>query len=212
MARTRSQDYDAIKQSILAAAAKLFAERGFEATSINDVAAAAGLSKAGIYHYYESKTVILRTMLTEHLNAVSEIVDIALNTSDPPREKFVTLTRMLIENYTQPASRNQHIVLVNDIGALPPNDRELVVAGERRIIRATERLLQSLYPHLASHPGFVQPITMLFFGMINWTDTWYSDKGRLAPQQLATLAAELILNGIAHTDYAAIKPPRRPAE
>jgi AcrR family transcriptional regulator len=92
MARTRSQDYDSIKQAILLAAAKLFAERSFEATSINEIAEAAGLSKAGIYHYFDSKTDILRTMLIEHLESVSEIVDTALNTSDAPREKFLRLT------------------------------------------------------------------------------------------------------------------------
>ncbi len=206
MARTRSQDYDSIRQSILDAAAKLFAEKSFEVTSINEIAEAAGLSKAGIYHYFDSKTDILRTMLTDHLSSVSDIVDTALNTSDSPRDKFVTLTRLLIENYTRPSSKNQHAVLVNDIGSLPPKDREFVVASERRIIRATERLLQSLFPQLKDHTAFLQPITMLFFGMINWTDTWYSDKGRLAPRELAMLAAELILNGVANTDYSAIRP------
>jgi AcrR family transcriptional regulator len=204
MARTRSQDYDSIKQAILLAAAKLFAERSFEATSITEISAAAGLSKAGIYHYFDSKTDILRTMLIEHLESVSEIVDTALNTSEAPREKFLRLTEALIENYTRPSSRSQHSVLVNDIGCLPPKDREFVVSAERRIIRATERLLQSLFPQLTEHAAFLQPITMLYFGMINWTDTWFSDKGRLTPRQLAALVAELILNGIAHTDYTAL--------
>lgn len=208
MARTRSQDYDSIKQSILLAAAKLFANRSFEATSINEIAAAAGLSKAGIYHYFDSKTDILRTMLIGHLEAVGEIVDAALNTSQAPREKFLRLTEALIENYTRPESRNQHSVLVNDMGSLPARDREFVVSAERRIIRATERLLQSLFPQLGEQDAFLQPITMLYFGMINWTDTWFSDKGRLTPRQLAALVAELVLNGIAHTDYAAL--PRNP--
>ena len=48
-------------------------------------------------------------------------------------------------------------------------------------------------------------LTMLFFGMINWTDNWYSEKGRLAPAELATLAAELFLNGLEQTDYSAIR-------
>ena len=171
MARTRSQDYDSIKQSILLAAAKLFADRSFEATSINEIAAAAGLSKAGIYHYFDSKTDILRTMLIGHLEAVGEIVDAALNTSQAPREKFLRLTEALIENYTRPESRNQHSVLVNDMGSLPARDREFVVSAERRIIRATERLLQSLFPQPSEQEAFLQPITMLYFGMINWTDT-----------------------------------------
>jgi hypothetical protein len=86
--------------------------------------------------------------------------------------------------------------------ACRPRIREFVVSAERRIIRATERLLQSLFPQLLEHALFMQPITMLYFGMINWTDTWFSDKGRLTPRELAALVAELILNGIAHTDYA----------
>lgn len=204
MARTRSQDYDAIKDTIVLAAAKLFAERSFEASSINEIAAAAGLSKAGIYHYFDSKTDILRTMLIGHLETVSEIVDGALNTSDAPREKFLRLTEALIENYTQPGTRNQHNVLVNDIACLPAKDREFVVSAERRIIRATERLLVSLFPQLGSQGPMLQPVTMLYFGMINWTDTWFSDKGRLTPRELAKLVAELTLNGIAHTDFAAI--------
>jgi hypothetical protein len=72
-------------------------------------------------------------------------------------------------------------VLVNDIACLPAKDREFVVSAERRIIRATERLLQSLFPQLIEHSTVLQPITMLYFGMINWTDTWFSDKGRLTP-------------------------------
>lgn len=209
MARTRSQDYDSIKQAIMLAAAKLFAERSFEATSINEIAAAAGLSKAGIYHYFDSKTDILRTMLIEHLEAVSEIVDAALNTSDAPGDKFLRLTEALIENYTRPSSRNQHIVLVNDIACLPAKDREFVVSAERRIIRATERLLQSLFPHLADHAAYLQPITMLYFGMINWTDTWFSDKGRLSPGELAGLVTELTLKGIANADFAALARTRQ---
>jgi len=204
MARTRSQDYDSIKQAILTSAAGLFAERRFDASSINDIAAAAGLSKAGIYHYFDSKTDILRTMLIEHLEAVGGIVDAALNTSEPPRVKFRQLTEALIENYTRPGTRNQHIVLVNDIASLPAGDREYVVSAERRIIRATERLLQSLFPELAEREPLLQPITMLYFGMINWTDTWFSDKGRLSPRELAALVTELTLNGIAHTDFASL--------
>ena len=205
MARTRSQDYDSIKQSILDCAAKLFATKGFARTSINEIAEAAGLSKAGVYHYFDSKSEILRAMLTEHLEAVTEIVDTALNTSEPPRSKFITFTRLLIESYTRPASRNQHAVLMSDMDSLPAKDREFVVTTERRIVRAIERLLQSVHPQLEQHQDFVRPLTMLYFGMINWTDNWYSEKGRLAPAELATLAAKLFLNGLEHTDYSAIR-------
>jgi AcrR family transcriptional regulator len=207
MARTRSQDYDSIRGAILDSAARLFATKGFASTSINEIAEAAGLSKAGIYHYFDSKSEILRAMLADHLEAVTEIVDSALNSSEPPRAKFITFTRMLIESYTQPASRNRHAVLMGDMDSLPAKDREFVVTTERRIIRSVERLLESIHPELLAHPGFARPLTMLFFGMINWTDNWYTEKGRLAPAELAALASELFLNGLEHTDYSGIQKP-----
>lgn len=206
MARTRSREYDSVKQSIIDCAAKLFATKGFTKTSINEIADASGLSKAGVYHYFDSKSEILRIMLTEHLEAVTEILDSALNTSDPPRSKFITFTRLLIENYSRPASRNQHAVLMSEIDSLPAKDRDFVVTTERRIVRAIDRLLQSIHPDLEKHQDFTRPLTMLYFGMINWTDNWYSEKGRLAPAELANLAAELFLNGLSHTDYPAIHP------
>jgi hypothetical protein len=83
-----------------------------------------------------------------------------------------------------------------------------VVATERRIVRAIDRLLPGIQPKLEKHPDFTRPLTMLYFGMINWTDNWYSEKGRLAPAELAALAAELFLNGLSHTDYSAIQTRR----
>lgn len=198
MARSRSSEHDAIKQSILETAARLFAAKGFASASMNEIADGAGISKAGVYHYFESKTEILRVMLTEHLDAVSELADEAFGSSEAPRDKFLTFTRLLIESYTRSTSRHQHAVLVRDIDFLPPKDREFIVSSERRIIRSVERLLQSIHPELTERSYLTRPLAMLFFGMINWTDNWYSEKGRLSPEELATLAAELFLGGVQH--------------
>ncbi|MBL8488180.1 MAG: TetR family transcriptional regulator [Rhodocyclaceae bacterium] len=216
MARTRSQDYDSIKQTILESAARLFAEKGFASTSINEIAAAAGLSKAGIYHYFDTKNEILRDMLVQHLEVVSDVVDTALNSSDPPREKLLAFTRMLVESYTRPASRNENTVLLNEIGSLDPKDREFVIASERRMVRSVERLLLGIQPGLAKHEDYARPLVMLFFGMLNWTDHWYSAGGRMPPAELGALAAEVFLNGLDHMDYAAVRkrgqPPKDPAK
>lgn len=199
MARSRSNEHDAVKQTILETAAKLFAVKGFASASMNEIADGAGISKAGVYHYFESKTEILRVMLIEHLDAVSELADGAFGSSEAPRDKFATFTGLLIESYTRSTSRHQHAVLVRDIDFLPPKDREFVVSAERRIIRSVERLLQSIHPELIERSYLTRPLAMLFFGMINWTDNWYSEKGRLSPADLATLATELFLGGVEHT-------------
>lgn len=203
MARSRSNEHDAVKQTILETAARLFAEKGFASASMNEIAEGAGISKAGVYHYFDSKSDILRVMLTGHLSMVSEIADEAFGSSESPRAKFQTFTRLLIESYTRSASRHQHAVLMRDIDFLPSKDREFIVSAERRIIRCVERLLQSIHPELVERPHLARPLTMLFFGMINWTDNWYSDKGRLSPEELATLAADLFLGGVQHAIHSA---------
>lgn len=205
MARGRSNEHDTVKQTILETAAKLFAVKGFASASMNEIADGAGISKAGVYHYFDSKTEILRVMLTEHLSAVSEIADEAFGSSEAPRAKFHTFTRLLIESYTRSTSRHQHAVLMRDIDFLSPKDREFIVSAERRIIRSVERLLQSIHPTLSERPYLKRPLAMLFFGMINWTDNWYSEKGHVSPEELATLAAELFLGGVEHAIAPAIQ-------
>lgn len=208
MARVRSQDYDAVKQSILDCAAALFARKGFASTSIKEISEAAGFTKAGVYHYFESKNELLRTILIDHLEVVSEIIDTALNTSESPRSKFITCMRLLINCYIRPGSRDQHTVLMRELDSLSAKDREFIIATERRMIRLIEKLLKSIHPKLEEQQDFARPLAMFFFGMINWTDTWYSEKGLLNPDELATLAGEFFLNGLEHTKYSDV-PTRR---
>ncbi|MBL4811043.1 MAG: helix-turn-helix transcriptional regulator, partial [Rhodobacteraceae bacterium] len=67
MARTIATDYADKRRAILRAAARLFADEGFNKASMANVATACGISKANIYHYYPSKTSLLFDMLESHL-------------------------------------------------------------------------------------------------------------------------------------------------
>lgn len=196
MKRSRSNEHDVVKQTILEVAAQLFSVKGFASTSMNEIADGANISKAGIYHYFESKVEILCVMLIEHLSVVSEIADESFGSSEDPRTKFHTFTQLLIESYTRSTSKHHHVILMRDIDSLPPKDREFIVKAERRIIRSVERLLQTIYPELLERPYLTRPLVMLFFGMINWTDNWYSEQGWLSPEELATLATKLFLEGV----------------
>ena len=55
MARKRAPGFDAQREDILAAAARLFADQGFSATSMNQVAEACGVAKPTLYHYFQDK-------------------------------------------------------------------------------------------------------------------------------------------------------------
>src|SRR3569832_1444228 len=70
MARPQSPDYDKRRDAILAAAARLYAERGFQGASVADLAKACSTSKSLIYHYFPSKDDILHAAMAAHLDAL----------------------------------------------------------------------------------------------------------------------------------------------
>lgn len=199
MARTRSQDYDAIKVAILDKAADLFARKSFANTSITEISEASGLSKSGIYHYFKSKHEVLDTILSEHVETVFDVVSAAMQTSLDPVKQFETLTLLLLETYSR--SKSRHTVLMNELDCLQERERERIVALERRVVKFTESIIEKINPDLVVNAENRRPVVMLFFGMINWTYTWFDANRGIRPDQLARIASSIFMNGLLATDF-----------
>ncbi len=205
MARTRSSDYDAIQQSILDRTADVFATRGYAASSIGDIAKACGCSKSRLYHYFDSKERILSTMLIEHVDQLLEGGHAVLQRQIKPIEKFRALLHFFLEIYA--VSRSKHIVMLTCIDFLPDELRSEVVEKQRELISFVRDILCELQPEAAANRMQLHMDTMLFFGMINWTYTWYSAKGVISPQQLADRCLNLFLSGFLSRENLLPHPP-----
>ena len=68
-----------------------------------------------------------------------------------------------------------------------------MVAKQRRIIAIVEELIREIRPEL--NPQTL-PLAMLFFGMINWTHTWFRSRGSIDSEAIANMATDLFLNGL----------------
>lgn len=196
MARTRSPEYDTIQASILDRTAALFASRGYAATSIGDIASACECSKSRLYHYFESKEEILSTMLSEHVDKLLDQCDATLESGGDPVDRFYRLIQYFLEVYA--VSRDKHVVLLTCLDFLPPEKRREVVAKQRKLIAYVADVLAAIRPDLRSDRRLAHVDTMLFFGMINWTYTWYRLEGPISPDTLAKRAVDLFLSGYAH--------------
>ena len=190
MARPQSPDYDRRRDAIVAAAASLYARRGFQGASVAELAKACGTSKALIYHYFPSKDDILYEVMAAHLDDLVDAADDAMQSGDA-RERLRALTMAFMRLYV--GARDSHKVLLNELDNLPPGRRVEVVAKQRRIIAVVETLVREIRPD--ANP-VVLPLSMLFFGMINWTHTWFRPGGAVTPEQLADLAVDMALNGL----------------
>lgn len=202
MARTRSPDYDTIQASIMDRTAALFASRGYAATSIGDIASACECSKSRLYHYFESKEAILSEMLSEHVDKLLDECDASLEGGGNPVDRFHRLIRYFLEVYA--VSSDKHVVLLTCLEFLPPDKREEVVAKQRKLITYVTDILAAIRPDLRGDARLGHVDAMLFFGMINWTYTWYRLDGSISPDALAKRAVDLFLSGYENVDAEAL--------
>lgn len=194
MARPQSPDYDKRREAMVATAAALYARNGFRGASVADLAKACSTSKSLVYHYFPSKEDILHEVMASHLELLGQAAEAAVLRQDlGPRERLGRLALAFMHLYVGAADR--HKVLLNELDNLPAERRADVIAKQRRIIALVEDQLRELRPDLASG-ALTRPLTMLFFGMINWTHTWFKADGALSPEELADLAVAVMLNGI----------------
>jgi TetR/AcrR family transcriptional regulator len=202
VARPRSAGFDDQLDRILAAAARLFATRGYTATTMKDVAAACGISKATLYHYVSDKQGLLLHITAGHVERLEALVlDVAARHL-PPQALLRELILRFMQAYA--SAEHQHRVLTEDVKFLDAADRERVLAGQRRVLAAFAEAVAALRPDLGA-VHLHKPLAMLLFGMINWTFTWLRAGGALSHDTLAPLVVDLFFGGLAAV--AAPAPP-----
>ena len=190
MARPRSPDYDKRRDAIVAAATHLYARQGFQGASVADLAKACATSKSLIYHYFPSKEDILYEVMAAHLEALVDAADDVMRTGDA-RERLHALALAFMRLYE--GAQDSHKVLLTELDNLPAGRRAEVVRKQRRIIAVVESLVREI--RVDAGPAML-PLTMLFFGMINWTHTWFRPGGAVSAEELADLAVDMMLNGL----------------
>jgi AcrR family transcriptional regulator len=113
------------RQAILSAARELFLEKGYEATTLNDVVRRSGGSLATLYEMFENKPGLLRAMVHEHCTLISDTIDRAISAHQPPREALWAITEHMFAKIIDP----QATALFKAALAQPDLGRQLYEAG-----------------------------------------------------------------------------------
>src|SRR6185295_18085757 len=198
MARTQAADYDERKEAIVDAAAALYARRGFNGASVADLAEKCRTSKSLIYHYYQSKEDILFDVMISHVRALDEAAREAAANDGEPADKLRRLAHAFMALYVGAADR--HKVLLNELDNLDDKRRAEIVKTQRGLIEIVQRLLGEIEPKLKKRAGESYAAAMLFFGMINWTHTWFDARGPVSADAIADMAVDVTLDGIRKAD------------
>jgi AcrR family transcriptional regulator len=193
MARGRSAGYDDQRDMILERAALLFANRGYPATSMNQVAEACGFSKALLYHYYRDKYSLLVSIAENHVSRLEDLVADVERQGLAPEARLRELIRRFVQEYA--GAKHAHRVLTEDVKFLEQDDRQRVLDTQRTVVAGFARVVAEMRPDLAQG-ALAKPLTMLLFGMINWMFIWMRPDGELDYDSMAPVVADLFLGGL----------------
>jgi AcrR family transcriptional regulator len=193
MARARSAHFDGNRETILRAAAALFARQGFPGTSMSDLARACGISKPLLYHYVDDKYQLLLEITEGHVSRLEALVAEVGALKLDPQDSLRQLIARFVREYA--LARHDHGVLTQDVKFLSAADRERVLGIERQVVNAFALAITRARPGLRGS-ALDKPLTMLLFGMINWMFTWLRPDGRLSHEQMAPIVADLFLGGL----------------
>ena len=194
MARTQAAEYDDRKEAILGKAAALFADKGFHAASMADLASSCSVSKALLYHYFPSKEDVLYAVMASHIDMLVEDVAEIVALAQPARPRLEALLHRFLVHYAGASDRQK--VLLNELRKLPEPRHGEIVAKQRSIIQAVEDCLSELDPKLGKQPPQRFAMAMLIFGMINWTLTWFRADGPISTDRLSAMVSDIMTHGL----------------
>ena len=184
------------RQEILRTAARLFQQRGYDATSMNDVAAALKLSKGGLYHHFQSKDEILFEIMNHAMEITQELVIGPVRRIVDPEDRLRALIRLHIEVVLSPRDR-EITVMLHENHPLPPALRKRINTRKKEYVHFVESLITDV--QRARHVKCaVSPRAAAFalLGMINWIYQWYKPEGDLQTHNLVPQFTALVFGGI----------------
>jgi AcrR family transcriptional regulator len=207
MARTRSENYDGIHRGILNAASGLFAKQGYMRSSIAELADACGLSRGALYHYFTSKEAILFAILDAHVRVMIADVEAAVTGASTTLEQFRAAIRAIVALNAH--SPNEQRVILNDLSFLSEDEQSTIIALERQLVDMVADLLIRLDREGKIVKRTKKVYTMMLFGILNFSHTWYDPEGGVDPREFADMVVDLFLYGFATPARLAETAPAR---
>jgi len=194
-----SEYYQDRRKEIFQKAASIFLAKGYEATTINDIAVSLGTDRATLYYYVGSKKELFQQVVRESAQTNIIAIEALAKAKLPAEEKLRLAFTGLMESY-----RNSfpylHVFLQENFHTFS-NERDSWGKETRdwsdRYYKAMRKILEcGVKDGEFSLPLPIGLSTMAVIGAINWAHRWYRPGGQLEPDQIGEGFANILLNGL----------------
>lgn len=181
-------------QEIYLTAAQIFFTKGYNATSLNDIADALGITKAGLYYYVESKQELLYQIIKLGLD------DVKAKVLDPAREIKDAEERLgfIIFNHARLSAGGNHAVIIisHEVDALAFNQKQEVLGRRREYFEFIRNTLVEMQEQGKIREIDLTTATFTILGMIIWLARWFSPNGKISVEEVCKDVCEMALRGI----------------
>lgn len=181
---------------LLEVAIQVFAERGYEGASLQDIADRLGMLKGSLYYYIRTKEDLLFEVIKSAHSAGLAVAEGAANTPGDPLERLERTIIAHVEYTCQTLAAS--VVILHEMDSLPEERRREAIGPGRVYHRVFEDLVGE-----AKDAGLLRPsvnpslATLSFLGAANWVYRWYQQEGRFTATEIATQFADFAIRGIA---------------
>ncbi len=182
------------EDEIFEQAVRIFREKGYHATSVREIAAAVGLQKGSLYHYLSSKDDLLFRIFDRGSGALTKRLEAILASDAPPAEK---LKRAIQAHLSELCDQLEIFsVYLSEQRALPNKLRAQMRAEGERHAELVEQIIAQGIRRGAFRRIDTKMAAHAILGMCNWLYQWYSPEGRLKPEAIADIFADLVIRGL----------------
>jgi TetR/AcrR family transcriptional regulator, cholesterol catabolism regulator len=171
-------------RAILETSARLICERGYEGTSMQEIAAACRMTKAGLYHHIQNKEQLLFAIMNYGMDVFEEQVLSRVQGIEDPVERLRACMRHNILLVTRGWSK-EVIIILHEHATLTGEARAFIDARKKRYVDFLEEAFAQ-----AAAAGHIRPVdptigAFSFLGMVLWVYKWFKPDGRLTDEQIA---------------------------
>ena len=194
----RRRNPDGKRGAVLHTAVRMFLERSYGRTSMNDVAMQLNITKPALYHYFRNKEEILVECYRLGIAAIEGLLDKAAVSQGNGLNKV----RAYVEAYAKAVVTHDfgRCVAMLDDAELSPKARREVRDLKRKIDMAIRGYVEEGIADGSVAPCNAKLASFALAGAVNWIGTWYRPEGALGAEEIATQFADLLTQGLRGCD------------
>jgi Transcriptional regulator len=192
---TVDQHRAAVADRLLEVATRLFAQQGFEGTSVAEIVRAAGVTKGALYHYFAAKDDLLHEIYARVLRQQMQRLEEIADRPGPPSQRLHAAARDVVE--TSIANLDDTTIFQRSVHLLGPEAQERVRLGRRAYHKRFRAMLREGQERGEFRDDVDPDVAVAyFFGSVHHLGTWYRATGPLGPEDVGRQFADLFLAGL----------------